>query len=134
MTMHLLGPAYSTTNTGKRKSKVSNSQYHKYCMDWRDDCKRAKRLGIKAKTLDEYLAYRQGKYNPTLRGTKKPEYNVSNHREKYPSLTDTSVSFAKKPNVYTGDRLLGIATMHKSNSVPVFSQEDAIEIATMRRG
>ena len=25
-------------------------------------------------------------------------------------------------------------TMHKSNSIPVFSQEDAIEIATMRRG
>jgi hypothetical protein len=103
-------------------------------MDWRDDCKRAKRLGIKAKTLDEYLAYRQGKYNPKLRGTKMPEYNVSNHRNLYPSLTDTSVTFAKKPNVYTGDRLLGIATMHKSNSVPVFSQEDAIEIATMRRG
>jgi hypothetical protein len=103
-------------------------------MDWRDDCKRNKRLGIKSKTLDEYLAYRQGKYNPKLRGTKMPEYNVSNHREKYPSLTDTSVTFAKKPNVYTGDRLLGIATMHKSNSVPVFSQEDAIEIAIMRRG
>ena len=134
MTMHLLGPAYSTTNTSKRKSKVSNSQYHKYCMDWRDDCKRNKRLGIKSKTLDEYLAYRQGKYNPKLRGTKMPEYNVSNHREKYPSLADTGVTFAKKPNVYTGDRLLGIATMHKSNSVPVFSQEDAIEIATMRRG
>lgn len=134
MTMHLLGPAYTTTNHGKRKSKVSNSQYHKYCMDWRDDCKRNKRLGIKSKTLDEYLAYRQGKYNPKLRGTKMPEYNVSNHRELYPSLTDTSVTFAKKPNVYTGDRLLGIATMHKSNSVPVFSQEDAIEIATMRRG
>ena len=134
MTMHLLGPAYSTTNTSKRKSKVSNSQYHKYCMDWRDDCKRNKRLGIKSKTLDEYLAYRQGKYNPKLRGTKMPEYNVSNHREKYPSLADTGVTFAKKPNIYTGDRLLGIATMHKSNSVPVFSQEDAIEIATMRRG
>ena len=134
MTMHLLGPAYTTTNHTKRKSKVSNSQYHKYCMDWRDDCKRNKRLGIKSKTLDEYIAYRQGKYNPKLHGTKMPEYNVSNHREKYPSLIDTSVSFAKKPNVYTGDRLLGIATMHKSNSVPVFSQEDAIEIATMRRG
>lgn len=134
MTMHLLGPAYTTTRTDKRASKVSNSQYHKYCMDWRDDCKRNKRLGIKSKTLDEYLAYRQGNYKPTLRGTKMPEYNVSNHREKYPSLADTGVTFAKKPNVYTGDRLLGIATMHKSNSVPVFSQEDAIEIAKMRRG
>jgi hypothetical protein len=28
---------------------------------------------------------------------------------------------------------MGIATMHKSNMVPVFKQEDAIEIARMRR-
>jgi hypothetical protein len=63
-----------------------------------------------------------------------PEYNVSDHRQKYPSQVDTGVTFAKKPNVYTGERLVGIATMHKSNSVPVFSQEDAIEIARMRRG
>ena len=134
MTMHLLGPAFSTTKTSGRKSKVSNPQYHKYCMDWRDDCKRNKRLGIASKTLDEYIAYRQGKFNPKLRGTKMPEYNVSNHREKYPSGNGIGVTFAKTPNTYTGDRLLGIATMHKSNSVPVFSQEDAHEIARMRRG
>lgn len=134
MTMHLLGPAYTTTNTSRRKSKVSNSQYHKYCMDWRDDCKRNKRLGIASKSLDDYISYRQGNYNPKLRGTKLPEYNVSNHRERYPSQVDTGVTFAKKPNVYTGDRLLGIATMHKSNMVPVFSQEDAEDISKMRRG
>jgi len=29
---------------------------------------------------------------------------------------------------------LGIATLHKSNGVPVFSQEDAKEISRMRRG
>lgn len=134
MTMHLLGPAYTTTNSRKRKSNVSNSQYHKYCMDWREDCKRNKRLGIASKSLDDYIAYRQGKYNPKLRGTKLPEYKVSNHRELYPSQVDTGVTFAKKPNVYTGDKLLGIATMHKSNMVPVFSQEDAEEISRMRRG
>jgi hypothetical protein len=93
-----------------------------------------KRLGVKPKTFNEYVAYRQGRYNPTLRGTKMPEYSVSDHRQKYPSQVDTGVTFAKKPNVYTGNRLVGIATMHKSNSVPVFSQEDAIEIARMRRG
>lgn len=37
------------------------------------------------------------------------------------------------PKVYTGDAMLGIATMHKSNSVPVFKQEDAIAISQMRR-
>ena len=133
MTMHLLGPAYTTTRTSKRKS-VPVSVTSKYAKEFVDYNKHMKKLGLKLKTFDEYVAYRQGKHKPVLRGTKMPEYNVSNHREKYPSLADTGVTFAKKPNVYTGDRLLGIATMHKSNSVPVFSQEDAIEIAKMRRG
>jgi hypothetical protein len=34
---------------------------------------------------------------------------------------------------YTGDKMLGVGTMHKSNSVPVFSAEDAEAIAKMRR-
>jgi hypothetical protein len=38
---------------------------------------------------------------------------------------------AKK--VYTGDKMLGIGTMHKSNAVPVFSKEDAVDMAKMRR-
>jgi hypothetical protein len=41
------------------------------------------------------------------------------------------------PKVYHGKRrLLGIATMHKSNMVPVFADnpEEAAEIAKMRRG
>jgi hypothetical protein len=36
--------------------------------------------------------------------------------------------------VYTGNKILGIGTMHKSNAVPIFSDEQAVEIATMRRG
>lgn len=41
--------------------------------------------------------------------------------------------FAKPTNVYTGDNLIGIATMHKSNMVPVFRKEDAVAISNMRR-
>ena len=37
------------------------------------------------------------------------------------------------PKTYTGTAMLGVATMHKSNSVPVFSKQDAIDIANMRR-
>ena len=40
----------------------------------------------------------------------------------------------KATNVYTGTAMIGIATMHKSNSVPVFSVQEAIEISKMRRG
>jgi hypothetical protein len=39
----------------------------------------------------------------------------------------------KEANVYTGDYVKGIATMHKSNAVPITSGQQAIEVAQMRR-
>ena len=35
--------------------------------------------------------------------------------------------------VYTGDAIVGISTMHKSNAVPVFNKQAAIDISKMRR-
>jgi hypothetical protein len=35
---------------------------------------------------------------------------------------------------YTGTKMIGVGTMHKSNAVPIFSNEEAHDIATMRRG
>lgn len=35
--------------------------------------------------------------------------------------------------VYTGTNMLGVATMHKSNAVPVFNTESARDISNMRR-
>ena len=42
-------------------------------------------------------------------------------------------SFKAPDKVYTGTAIKGIGTMHKSNAVPIFSDEQAVEIATMRR-
>jgi len=36
--------------------------------------------------------------------------------------------------VYTGTLIKGIATMHKSNAIPVISKEEATDISRMRRG
>ena len=41
--------------------------------------------------------------------------------------------FVKPAQHYTGGAVLGIATMHKSNAVPVFDREAAVELARMRR-
>jgi hypothetical protein len=38
-----------------------------------------------------------------------------------------------KDTEYTGTKVKGIGTMHKSNAVPVFSDEEARDISTMRR-
>ena len=51
-----------------------------------------------------------------------------------PSLnTAGGVATKASPKVYTGDKVLGIATLHKSNAVPVFKKEEAVEISSMRR-
>ena len=51
------------------------------------------------------------------------------------SVSTVGGSTALKPKQqYTGDKVKGVATMHKSNAVPVFSEQEAIEVARMRRG
>jgi carbonic anhydrase len=66
--------------------------------------------------------------------TKRPNYSYRGQDTKPPSIEDTSFcAFAKEAMEYTGDKMIGIATLHKSNAVPVFSTEDAQAIANMRR-
>jgi len=60
-------------------------------------------------------------------------------QEQYPSYVGTSqgaITPKQEPLEYTGERqLLGIATMHKSNMIPIFAddKEHAIDVARMRR-
>ncbi len=52
----------------------------------------------------------------------------------YKSLeTPGYTAVANTPKVYTGDKIVGIATMHKSNLVPIFNDEAAKDVAQMRR-
>lgn len=53
----------------------------------------------------------------------------------YPSLNSNIGNTAKKQaNTYTGDAMIGVGQLHKSNAVPVFKQSDAEDLAKMRRG
>jgi hypothetical protein len=47
--------------------------------------------------------------------------------------TGPAVAVKKPTKVYTGTMVKGIATMHKSNAVPVFTDEQARDISSMRR-
>lgn len=54
--------------------------------------------------------------------------------KRLPSAGGIIGSTAKKESMqYTGTKMLGIGTMHKSSSVPIFSEEEAVAISTMRR-
>lgn len=137
MSMHLLGPAWTTTNQGKRKSKLTDTQFTKYAFDWREDCKRAKRLGLKAKTLEEYVAYRQGNYKPQLKGTPMPKYNVSDHRTKYPSQNEIGTHYTKNTDYerakleVSSNYIVGQA--YNKGGLVVLSKSDAADPATGKR-
>ncbi|MFZ9848022.1 MAG: hypothetical protein ACO3EE_07720 [Flavobacteriales bacterium] len=54
---------------------------------------------------------------------------------KYPSLVTLGGSCTKPIHgkVYTGTAMKGIGTLHKSNAVPIFTDEEAKDQAAMRR-
>lgn len=65
---------------------------------------------------------------------KRPTYAFRGQDVKIPSLkTADPFVGTSKTNVYTGTAMLGVATMHKSNAVPVFSEQNAQDISKMRR-
>lgn len=52
----------------------------------------------------------------------------------YPSLNSNEYNtFKKNVQHYTGDNMKGIGTLHKSNAVPIFTEEEARDQASMRR-
>ena len=130
MTMHLVGPAL--TMTGKRKGKVKfrNAEEARKARELDQSWKELQaKWGVEADEKKRKRAMSQ----PTL------DYKLSapvgrtttNH---IPSRVTEGGSTAPVHKVYTGTKILGIGTMHKSNAVPIFSDEEAVEISRMRRG
>jgi len=71
------------------------------------------------------------------KSSKFPKYAIPEGRDpkQYPSI-DSGKGSATKPvygKVYTGTKMKGIGTLHKSNAVPVFTDEEARDQAAMRR-
>ena len=65
-----------------------------------------------------------------------PKYgNYRGAEKQIPSLitSGSAETYKRQPVQYSGSAMIGIATMHKSNSVPVFSVEEAVDISAMRR-
>ena len=129
MAFHLEGPWLSTMGTRKGKQKFRNAEEARKARHLDEDWKALqKKWGIDA---DEKKRQRALKA-PTLKVTE-PSYRGSD-QPKIPSLNTGWHTCAKKENpIYTGDKVKGIGTMHKSNAVPIFSDEEAKDISNMRR-
>lgn len=143
MSMHLVGPYLTTTNYRRRKGKVTQAQMNRWTEGYRDRCKLNKRLGLPKMSFDEYVDMLHGRVKvekkfSTLKPSADPVMErIRQHKEQYPSLGGFGSSDAtakKEPQKYTGTLIKGIATMHKSNAVPVINDEQMKDISKMRRG
>ena len=143
MSMHLVGPYMTTTNYKKRKQKkLTASQQEKLIVEWRQYNKRMRQINCHSaqfENFDDYVAYTRGQYKPkqqsgegktlvVTQGYQRPTQHI-------PSMGDGIGGWApKKESVkYTGTLIKGIATMHKSNAVPVIDDQQAKDISAMRR-
>lgn len=141
MTMHL-DRSLTTTSTKKRKRKLTKNdmmQYQENCRIFNKNLKRAGRHSEQL-TLDEYIDFCHGiiKERPKKNVSFEPYTPVKTYRRETPSIPSlgNGIGIAtKKDSIkYTGTLIKGIATMHKSNAVPVLDDQQAIEISRMRRG
>ena len=140
MTMHLIR-GISTLNTRKPKVKLTKAKLASMHEDWLQHNRDLKRSHQPKITFDEYVDYCHG----IVRNKSKPVHvtlptETQPYRRtttQYPSLTTMGGpdSCAKRePQKYTGTLVKGIATMHKSNAVPVIDEEQMKDISRMRRG
>ena len=138
MTMHLI-QGISTLNTRKPKFKMTKAKESSWREDFAIYNRELKRQGQPRLTWEQYVDMRLGKVKAS-----KPEFKtltVSNTHPRYqdrvelPSLEVVTGNTNRRESMkYTGTLVKGIATMHKSNAVPVIDEEQMKDISRMRRG
>ena len=126
--MHLHHPALSYNGKKKGKVKFRNAEEARKAREldasWKELQKKWE-LDAEEKRRQRALAAQPLSYKLTA-----PPGRDTKH---IPSLNTGGNATLSAPKVYTGTKVKGIATMHKSNAVPVFSDEEAIAISSMRR-
>jgi hypothetical protein len=128
MTMSLVGPWLSTTGKRRGRQKFRNAeQAAKARMNKENWEELQKKWGIAEEEKKRNRALKSSPYVP-------PQPYRRDTGPRYPSLdTGAAVATRAPDKVYTGDAMIGISVLHKSNGIPVFRDEDIKDISKMRR-
>jgi len=131
LSMHLEGPWLSTTGKKKGKKKFASAEHARKARQLEENWKELqKRWGIEAEEKKRTRALSA----PSLSSSYSLKIPEGRNTTAHIKSVDTGGNAVLKPSpVYTGTMVKGIATMHKSNAVPVFSDEQAVDISKMRR-
>ena len=129
MSFHLAGPALTTTRKSRGKFKFRNAEAARKHRELESDWKELlKRQGIEQ---EEKKRKRAMVAEPLVYKLETP---VGRTNTKHiPSRDSGGVAILKPTQMYTGTEMLGIGQLHKSNAVPIFRQQDAEDLAKMRR-
>lgn len=131
MSMHLHHPSLSLTGKKKGRQKFASADAkHKaeqLDREWRE---LQKRWGVEAEVKKRQRAMTSEPLSYSLSAP--PGRGNTSHIKSRDSGHLGTVSSKQIPQ-YTGTKIIGIGTMHKSNAVPIFSDEEAVAISTMRR-
>ena len=136
MTMHLVR-GMSTISNRKTKIKLNKAEEKARNNALTEQRKLLKKVGIDPDRTIDPDNFRVSFGNEVVSSGKNSQPVTSRvSQPKQPAfLGNGGTKKVTQPKVYSGKkRLIGIAMMHKSNLVPVFSEEDAKEISAMRRG
>lgn len=133
MSMHLEGPWLSTTGKKKGKKKWASAEAKAKAEALNDSWKK---LLKRHEVEQEERKRTRAMSAPSLSTVYKLSIPEGRNTTAHIKSVDTGGGTATMPppKVYTGTKVKGIATMHKSNAVPVFSDEEAVDISKMRRG
>ena len=125
MSMHLEGPWLSTTGKRRAKPKFASAEHKR----------QAEAQTVAWELLKQKHAPKKPVFSKVFTNSKMPKIVIPRSTDHIPSLNSGQGIAARAPDkVYTGNAVVGISTLHKSNGVPVFSKEEAIDISKMRRG
>ena len=131
MTMHLAHPSLSMGGKRKGKVKFRNAEEARKARQLDADWKELqKKWGVEQEEKKRKTALAAAPL--TYKLSAPVGRSTSNH---IPSRNtgEAGASTYKASPQYTGTKIKGIGTMHKSNAVPVFSDDEAKDISSMRR-
>ena len=140
MSMHIIKGVYAPRSKKRKAKKLDMSKVEVQCRQYNKSMRRTHMHSCQFNTIDEYVEYISGKLKPKKREFIPYEPTPTISKQDYPSNTPKSpvhgvpqAGRKRESPVYTGNYIVGIATMHKSNAVPITNQEQAIEIARMAK-
>ena len=132
MSMHLEGPWLSTTGKKKGKRKFASAEHARKARELDESWKALqKKWEVEALDKKKNRAMTAAPLSSAYKLSIPEGRNTTAHIKSVD--TGVAVATVKPPKVYTGTKVKGIATMHKSNAVPVFTDQEAIDISKMRR-